>query len=77
MCQGIHIRITLAGIIQIGTIIGNRLIILTLAIIRFPTPEISVVTRFQIISAQRDRTAEKIDRLIQFHIRERLRSQLE
>jgi len=77
MCQGIHIRITLAGIIQIGTIIGNRLVILTLAIIRFPTPEISVVTRFQIISAQRDRTAEKIDRLIQFHIRERLRSQLE
>ena len=77
MCQGIHIRITLAGIIQIGTIIGNRLVILTLAIIRFPTPEISVVTRFQIISAQRDRTAEKIDRLIQFHIRERVRSQLE
>ena len=77
MCQGIHIRITLAGIIQIGTIIGNRLVILTLAIIRFPTPEISVVTRFQIISAQRDRTAEKIDRLIQFHIRERLRSKLE
>ena len=77
MRQGIHIRITLAGIIQIGTIIGNRLVILTLAIIRFPTPEISVVTRFQIISAQRDRTAEKIDRLIQFHIRERLRSQLE
>ncbi len=77
MCQGIHIRITLAGIIQIGTIIGNRLVILTLAIIRFPTPEISVVTRFQIISAQRNRTAEKIDRLIQFHIRERLRSQLE